>query len=86
MSTPCGCPVQQYSQIIFDNVAYQNSANNIYQAKAATLLASQQGTLGTKGNGQPIFKSDYERMQFLMGKQNQASCGVPKKTFALGTN
>lgn len=86
MSTPCGCPVQQYSQIIFDNVAYQNSANIVYQAKAATLLASQQGTLGSAGNGKPIFKSDYERMQFLMGKQNQISCGVAKKTFALGTN
>ena len=86
MTTPCGCPVQQYSEIIFNNTAYQNSANIVYQAKAATLLASQQGTLGAKGNGQPIFKSDYERMQFLMGKQNQDSCGVRKKTFALGTN
>jgi hypothetical protein len=84
--TNCGCKVQQYDKIIFDNTAYQNGANNVYQNKQATVTASTNGTLGTSGNGQPIFKSHYERMQYLHGRQNQgingASCGVPKKTFA----
>jgi hypothetical protein len=82
----CPCTTQQYGPVIFDTVAYQNSANMVYESKKAALLASQNGTLGTSGNGQPIFKSDYERMQFLAGKQNRASCGVPPKKFSLGTN
>lgn len=82
----CACTVQQYDAIIFNKVAYQNSANTIYQAKNATLAASQNGTLGRSATGNPIFKSDYERMQYLHGRQNQASCGVPAKTFPMGTN
>jgi hypothetical protein len=80
--TNCGCTVQQFGQIIFDNTAYQNAANNVYQNKNALLASSKNGTLGTLGTGQPIFKSNYERMQYLHGRQNQASCGVRKKTFA----
>ena len=80
--TNCGCTVQQYSQIIFDNTGYQNAANTVYQNKVTLLTASKNGTLGTLGTGQPIFKSNYERMQYLHGRQNQASCGVAKKTFA----
>lgn len=85
-SQDCQCKTQQYSAIIFNSVAYQNSANNIYQAKNAEVAASTAGTLGKSATGNTIFKSDYERMQYLLGKQNQASCGVPAKTFALGRN
>ena len=85
-SQTCPCTVQQYGPIVFNNVAYQNSANAVYEAKNANLLASQNGTLGNSGNGKPMFKSDYERMQYLAGKQNRASCGVPRKVFSLGTN
>jgi hypothetical protein len=82
----CQCTTQQYSQIIFDSVAYQNSANTVYQAKNAQVLAATAGTLGPQATGNPIFKSSYERMQYLLGRQNQLSCGVPKKAFVLGTN
>lgn len=86
----CACTTQQYSPIIFNSVAYQNSANTVYQAKNTILLASQAGTLGTRATGNTIFKSDYERMQYLLGRQNQGNngvgCGVPDKTFPLGTN
>ena len=78
----CGCTTQQYSPIIFNNVAYQNAANTVYQAKLAQVTASRAGTLGTAGNGQATFKSNAERMQYLLGRQNQQSCGVPKKAFA----
>ena len=81
----CACTTQQYAPIIFDSVAYQNGANTIYQAKAAAVAAAANGTLSSP-NGNPMFKSNYERIQYLMGKQNQASCGVRKKVFALGTN
>jgi hypothetical protein len=85
-SRTCQCTTQQYAPIIFDSVAYQNSANNIYQAKNDQLTKSRNGTLGSTATGNTIFKSDYERMQYLLGQQNQASCGVPRKTFALGAN
>ena len=82
----CACTTQQFGPVIFNTVGYQNSANTIYEEKKATLLASQTGTLGTAGNGKPIFKSDYERMQYLAGRQSRASCGVKPKIFSLGTN
>jgi hypothetical protein len=86
----CGCTIQQYSPIIFNSLAYQNSANTVFQAKNDILIKSQNGTLGNSATGNPIFKSDYERMQYLSGRQNQgnggAGCGVSKKSFALGTN
>jgi hypothetical protein len=85
-SRTCACTTQQYDQIIFDSVAYQNSANVVYQAKNALVTSSTNGTLGKQATGNPTFKSNYERMQYLLGQQNQASCGVPGKTFALGTN
>ena len=85
-SRTCQCTRQEYAPIIFDSVAYQNSANNIYQAKNDQVTKSRNGTLGSSATGNTIFKSDYERMQYLLGQQNQASCGVPRKAFALGNN
>jgi len=58
----------------------------IYQAKSSQVSAATRGTLGTTATGNTIFKSNYERMQYLLGRQNQASCGVPRKIFTLGTN
>jgi len=85
-SRTCGCTVQQYGPIIFDSVAFQNSANTVYQAKNTLVTASTNGTLGTQATGNPTFKSSYERMQYLLGAQSQAACGVPAKRFTFGTN
>ena len=85
-SRTCQCTTPQYSQIIFDSVGYQNSANTVYQAKKDQVAAATNGTLGKNGTGNVIFKSSYERMQYLLGRQNQASCGVPSRVFTLGTN
>lgn len=82
----CACTVQQYSPIIFNSVAYQNSANTVYQSKNATVTAAKNGTLGKQATGNPIFKSNAERMQYLLGRQNQPSCGVAQKAFFLGGN
>jgi len=86
----CACKTQQYFPIIFDSVAYQNSANVVYLAKNSLVTASQNGTLGTQATGNPTFKSGYERMQYLLGQQNQGingvPCGVAGKAFALGGN
>jgi len=78
----CDCTIPQYGPIVTDTVAYQNSANSVYESMKATVLASKNGTLGAAGDGQPTFKSDRERMLYLHGRQNRASCGVAKKTFA----
>lgn len=85
-SRTCGCTVQQYGPIIYNSVAFQNSANTVYLSKNAQVVASTNGTLGKQATGNPTFKSNYERMQYLLGQQSQASCGVPAKQFALGTN
>jgi hypothetical protein len=89
-SRTCACTTQQYDQIIFNSVAYQNSANSVYQAKNALVIASTNGTLGKQATGNPTFKTANERMQYLLGQQNQgnggAGCGVPRKTFNLGSN
>lgn len=79
----CICEIQQFGPIVFNTVAYQNSANTVYNSKAGTLAASTDGTL-PNGSGAPIFKSDYERMQFLLGKVG--GCGVRPIKIALGTN
>ena len=82
----CPCTEQQFKTIVFNTVAYQNSANQVYDNVSTILTASINGTR-TTNIGQPIFKSDYERMQYLLGKQNRAAgAGVPAKAFALGTN
>jgi len=85
-SRTCACTTQQYDQIIFDSVAYQNSANTVYQAKNSIVTASTNGTLGKQATGNPTFKTANERMQYLLGAQNQAGCGVPRKAFNLGSN
>jgi hypothetical protein len=86
----CGCTSQCYHPIIFNSIAYQNSANVVYLSKVSTVTASTNGTLGKQATGNPTFKSNYERMQYLLGQQNQGvngvPCGVPGKAFALGGN
>lgn len=84
-SRTCGCSTQQYGPIIVKSVGYQNEANTIYQANLVNVAAAVTGTLSSP-NGNPRFKSDYERMQYLLGSKNQAGCGVRPKIFALGTN
>ena len=81
ISATCACTTQQYDPVIFNSVAYQAGANSVYESLNATVSAARNGTLGTAATGQPIFKTNAERMQYLLGRQNRASCGVPKKTF-----
>lgn len=77
----CGCTTQQYDPVVFNTTSYQAGANSVYESLKNTVAAATAGTLGTAASGRPIFKSNAERMQYLLGKQNRASCGVPKKSF-----
>ena len=83
----CACTSQQYSPIIFNTPDVQNAANTVYQNKLDQVTAARNGTLSaTQATGTVLFKSNFERMQYLLGQQNQASCGVAPKKFPLGTN
>jgi hypothetical protein len=71
------CPCATVVEIlpIVNNTSFQNSANMIYESKRSTVTASTNGTLGNSATGNPTFKSDFERMQYLIGRQNRGSCG-----------
>ena len=79
----CNCTVRSINNLVIKSHSYQRSANTIYNAKSAIVSAGPSGTL-VSPNGNPTFKSDYERMQYLAGKIGAAGgCGVPPKTFAI---
>lgn len=82
----CNTFIQSYDTIVFKNLDYQNAADMIYVSKVSTIAASRNGTLGIGATGNPTFKSDFERMQYLLGQQKVASCGVPAKTFKKDSN
>lgn len=73
----CGCTTVVQILPIVNTTSFQNSANMVYESKRSTVTASTNGTLGNSATGNPTFKSDFERMQYLLGRQNRASCGVP---------
>jgi hypothetical protein len=62
-----------YSQIIYNSLANQNGAGTIYQNRQQYAVPKQ-------------FKSDYERMQYELGRQKEASCGVPLKKVTTNSN
>ena len=80
-SRVCGCSTQQYSDIIVNTPNFQTSSNSVYEALKTRVAAAATGTLGSTASGLPTFKSDYERMQYLVGSIGRR-CGVGKKSFA----
>jgi hypothetical protein len=85
------CSIQQFGPIIFNSPNVQNAANTVYQNKVAQVTAATNGTLSaTQATGTVLFKTNFERMQYLLGQQNQGvngvPCGVAPKKFPLGTN
>ncbi len=68
--TPCPCtyPNCVSTIFIFDNVQYQNSANNVYNHKVEFDLQPRNEKKGKKY----VFKTDYERMQALIGRYGVA--------------
>lgn len=74
--------ISSISNLVVNTVAYQRGANSIYVAKSTIVGQSQTGTIPS-ANGNPTFKTDYERMQYLMGKIGAGgSYGVPPVTIA----
>lgn len=63
---------------VFDTVSGQTAANSIYVNKKGELTSSIAGTLpaGIRHDVKLVFKTDYERMQYLMGLYGQTSQGL----------
>ena len=79
MSTPIGnCQVAVSTAFVFGSVSVQNAANMIYTSKKGDLTSSVAGRLapGVDHNVKLVFKTDYERMQYLMGLYGQTSQGL----------
>jgi len=79
MATPIGnCQVAVSTVFVFDRLEVQNAANGIYLSKKGDLTSSVAGTLapGVDHNVRLVFKTDYERMQYLMGLYGQTSRGA----------
>lgn len=79
MSTPIGnCQVKTSTIFVFGTPTSQTASNGIYLNKRDELTSSTQGTLGAGKNHDVklLFNSDYERMQYLLGKFGRSSQGL----------
>jgi len=56
---------------IFESPAFQNSCNMVYQYKKNIDIANRATTTGKTYK----FKTDFERMQYLLGLYGQTSTG-----------
>jgi hypothetical protein len=59
------CKVKVSTPFVFETVAYQNSANQVYEYVKAYNTANNASVTGSNYK----FKSDYERMQYLLGQK-----------------
>ena len=84
--TNCACIIPTYRPYIFNTVGQQEAANTIFQNLASTVNSATNGTLGNAANGQPIFKSQQDRLLFLQGKINQLHCYTARPAVARGPN
>lgn len=66
-----GCKVRVSSIFVFDNPGVQNAANAVYEQKKAYDLAKNAAVTGNTYK----FKSDFERMQYLLGQRNRQAGG-----------
>jgi hypothetical protein len=73
--TSCQIPVSTI--FVFDTQSQQTAANSIYVNKKDEIASSINGVLapGKNHDVKLIFKSDYERMQYVMGLFGRSSQG-----------
>ena len=79
MATPLGnCQVATSTIFVFESVAIQNAANGVYVNKKGDLTSSVAGNLapGVNHDVKLVFKTDYERMQYLLGLYGRQSQGL----------
>ena len=63
---------------VFNSQGAQTAANTVYASKKGDLTSSIAGTLapGVDHGVKLVFKTDYERMQYLMGLYGRTSQGL----------
>jgi hypothetical protein len=66
-----GCHVRVSTIFVFGNPGVQNAANAVYEQKKAYDLANNATVTGNTYK----FKSDFERMQYLLGQRNRQPGG-----------
>lgn len=76
MATPiqsCQVPVSTF--FVFQSESFQNAADTVYLNKNSELLSSISGVVapGTNHGARLIFRSDFERMQYLLGNYGRFS-------------
>lgn len=79
MATPIQpCKVATSTIFVFDTQESQTAANMVYASKKGQLTSSVAGTLpaGVQYNTKLVFKTDYERMQYLLGLFGRNSVGL----------
>jgi hypothetical protein len=85
-SRVCAPIIPTYRSYVFGTVGQQEAANTVFQNLASTVNSATNGTLGNAANGQPIFKSQQDRLLFLQGKINQLRCYTSRPATALDPN
>jgi len=72
------CTVKVSTIFILDSPTFQTGANNIYEAKKGDIASSITGRLapGVNHNVRLTFKTDFERMQYLIGLYGRSSQGL----------
>lgn len=78
MATPIGnCGVAVSTFFVFDSPSFQTAAETVYLSKKSELASSITGVVapGARHDTRLIFKTDYERMQYLMGLYGRTSQG-----------
>jgi hypothetical protein len=79
MATPLGnCQIVTSTIFVFDSVASQKASDNVYVNKKGDLTSSLAGRLapGVNHDVKLVFKTDYERMQYLLGLYGRTSQGL----------
>lgn len=79
MSTPLGnCQVAVSTIFVQGTQAQQTAANMVYSSKKGELTSSIAGTLPTtiRHDVKLVFKTDFERMQYLLGLYGRTSQGL----------
>jgi hypothetical protein len=71
------CQVKVSTIFVLGTQANQTAANMVYSSKKGELASSIAGTLPPtlQHNSNLLFKTDFERMQYLMGLYGQTSLG-----------
>jgi len=72
------CSVKVSTIFVLDSPTAQNASNTVYEAKKGDLASSISGRLapGVNHDVRLTFKTDFERMQYLIGLYGRTSQGL----------